>query len=198
MGLMTNRRRPPNPNGIPMTKPSAHTNTLGLVQPQNATPTAEAVLKRHGFDGEKLIAYASTIARREMSRKGSTLGDRHEDLIMFLVEAACRTAVKYDPDKATTTSYTFSSYLYDVMERRVPDFYRRKSEGFGDRRKGHDNRIALVERVDADIDADLFAKLIDDDQIARFQAAAESQGTPLGKWILDACETAWRTQAKAA
>ena len=104
---------------------------------------ADEALAAHGFDGDKLLAYAHTIARREMNRKGSTLGDRHQDLVMFLVEQGCRTAVKYDPDKSAST-YKFSSYVYDVMQRRVTDFYRRKGEGFGDKRRGQDNRVVLT------------------------------------------------------
>lgn len=158
-----------------------------------AIPTAAQALAAHGFDGDKLIAYASTIARREMTRTGSTLGDRHEDLVMYLVEVGCRTATRYNPSKSST-SYTFDSYIYDVMARRVTDFYRRKSEGFGDRRKGHDNRITLVDKIDIDHETDALANLVTDDQVDRYTQAAQRSGKGLSEWMLDtldvACEAA--------
>lgn len=105
---------------------------------------ADEVLAAHGFSGDKVMAYAHTIARKELNRTASTLGDRYDDLVLHLCEVGCRTAVKYNPDKSSSTGhYTFSSYLFDVMARRVPDFYRRKGEGFGDKRKGLNDRIVL-------------------------------------------------------
>lgn len=176
------------------------------------TPTAEQALKAHGFDGDKLIAYARTIARRELQRKGSTLGDRHEDLVMYLVELGCRKAVTYNPAKSSP-SYTFSSYLYDIMARRVPDFYRSKSEGFGDKRRNQHDRLhvtskpgqtsfstaAGVYRLHTDDDppsalvddqTDALARLIDQDTLTRYTKAAERAGLTLATWVHTTLEAA--------
>ena len=153
---------------------------------------ADEALAAHGFDGDKLLAYAHTIARREMDRKGSTLGDRHQDLVMFLVEQGCKTAVKYDAKKSSP-SYTFSSYVYDVMARRVPDFYRRKSEGFGDKRKGHDNRIVLSGgKAEYLPDGDDFSleEMASQDRIDVWKAKAATAGMPLVEWLYDLADRA--------
>ena len=131
---------------------------------------AEDVLTAHGFDGDKLLAYAQTIARHHVNRTASTLGDRHEDLVMHLVEVGLRTAVKYNPERSSSTGrYTFGSYIYDVMKRRVPDFYRKKAEGFGDKRKGHNDRIVLSGDPKYVETSDLLTEDFADDLIDRLE-----------------------------
>ena len=49
------------------------------------------------------------------------------------------------------------------MEERIPDYYRRRGEGFGDRRRGDDTRVVLMSEFDkdaADVDAQAFEQRV--------------------------------------
>ena len=48
------------------------------------------------------------------------------------------------PPERSGDAYTFASFVWDVLARRTTDFFRRKSEGFGDRRYGNHDRIVLA------------------------------------------------------
>lgn len=131
--------------------------------------TADQALRNNGFDGDKLLAYANTIARRQPG----TLGDRHEDLVMWLTEVGLKAALTYQPTKSRP-GYTFSSYIYDIMQTRVPDFYRRKSEGFGDERKGHNGRIVLTDEIDIDTEVEFPEQIrLDEERWARWRQASD-------------------------
>lgn len=130
---------------------------------------------------------------------------------MYLVELGCRKAVTYNPDKSSPT-YSFSSYLYDIMAQRVPDFYRSKAEGFGDKRRNQHDRIHMTSKPaqtsfntttgtyhlhtddddtrHTDDQTDTLAKLIDTDTLTRYTQAAERAGTTLANWIHDTLEAA--------
>ncbi len=126
---------------------------------------------------------ARTVARDYCRLKGATLGDRMEDLVSALAEEGLRVALKYDPARSGP-GYSFASYMYDKLYLAVePQFFRRKREGFGDRRYGSDGKIVLVDEFDdADPDVD-FEQLVDERRRARWQQAAIAEELTLSEWI---------------
>lgn len=118
-----------------------------------ATGAAERVLAAHGLGGAELLRMASAVAAKELQRRGAYLGDRHTDLISFLVVAGCRAAVTYDPDWPQMSygrngGNSLRSYLGDIMARRVGDFYRSRGEGFSDRRyKSHAELVPTTDEM---------------------------------------------------
>jgi len=157
------------------------------------TRTAEEALRDNGLDGLRLIKLAHRITQDAQRRAPAGLGGKYEDLHSFLVEQALRAALGYDP-ATSNAGYSFESYLCDVMEQRVPDWYRRKSEGFGDRRSGSDGRLVLsgdrmLEEADPDVD---FEKLVSERRVARYQRAAKFRGWSVEEWIMITLDAAWR------
>jgi hypothetical protein len=75
-------------------------------------------------------------------KTGASLGDRIDDMAQHLALTATRRALNYKPELNPNSSFT--SYLWDIMEPACIDYFRRKAEGHGDRRYGHDNRIDLA------------------------------------------------------
>jgi hypothetical protein len=112
---------------------------------------------------------------------------------MWLVEVALRTAIRYDPARSGN-GYKPESYLWDVLAQRLPDFYRRKSEGFGDRRYGNDSRIVLSAMDDdqPDLDSLDFEKLMSARRVARWQRAADAAGWQLSEFICISVDRASR------
>jgi DNA-directed RNA polymerase specialized sigma24 family protein len=104
--------------------------------------TAEQALAEHGLDGYRLLRLARRAADDAQRRAPAGLGGKYEDLVSFLVLQALEAAVRYGPEY-TRPGYSFASYLFDIMELRVTDWYRRKSEGFGDTRSGSNGRVEL-------------------------------------------------------
>ena len=104
--------------------------------------SGELALRKHGLTGEKLLRMAYAIANGYARRTGSGLDSRLDDLAQHLALTATRRALLYDPAKNPNS--TFTSYLWDIMEPACIDWHRRKAEGFGDRRYGHDNRVDLA------------------------------------------------------
>jgi hypothetical protein len=143
---------------------------------------ADAALREHGLDGERLLKIAHAVAQHELRTRTHHIGDRYDDLVSFLTEQGLNAAITYNP-ALSGHGYTFASYIFDVMARRVPDFFRRKSEGYGDRRYGNDNRVALTDTVDdPDPDAD-FDRILSERQLLRYQQAARIRGTGLEEWV---------------
>jgi DNA-directed RNA polymerase specialized sigma24 family protein len=102
------------------------------------------------------------------------IGDKREDLVSSLVEVGLLAATRYDPAKTNGGDH-FEGWLCKIMTHRCKDFFRKKSEGFGDRRYGNDNRIFLAgdtldDAPDSDVD---FGELISQRRLARWQAAAK-------------------------
>lgn len=93
------------------------------------------------MDGQRLLNMAYAVAHAYCRRTGSGLDTRIDDLAQHLALTASRRALLFDPARTTST---FASYLWDIMEPACIDWHRRKAEGFGDRRYGHDNRITLT------------------------------------------------------
>lgn len=130
------------------------TELIEILQSTTRTGSAEIALRAHGFDGDRLMRLARAVANDYCRKRGAVLGDRFDDLVSVLVLAGCKAATRYDPDRSGP-NYSFASFLWDKMELAVEgDFFRRKAEGFGDRRYGNDNRIALVGDVIEELSAD--------------------------------------------
>ena len=160
--------------------------------------SAELALRRHGFTGERLLNLARAVANSELRRKQSTLGDRYDDLVSWLSEVGLKGAITYDPTRHGD-DYTFSSYLWDIMERRVPDFYRRKGEGFGDRRYGNDNRLVLTDTSADEPDPDVdFDKLISERRLVLWQQAATAVNLTLAEYVVVTMDKASRQVLKTA
>ena len=159
--------------------------------------TAEQALHQHGLTGERLLKLAHRIATDAQHRAPAGLGGKYEDLVMFLCEQACVAAIRYDPT-TSGNGYTFSSYLCDVMELRITDFYRRKGEGFGDRRTGSDNRITLTANTD-DFDTDIdFEQLVSERRACTWHQAANTLNLPFTTWVVQTLDQAAARQLKRA
>ena len=104
--------------------------------------SGELALRKHGMDGQRLLNMAYAVANAYARRTGSGLDSRLDDLAQHLAVTAIRRALNYDTAKNPNS--TFASYLWDIMEPACIDWHRKKAEGFGDRRYGHDNRLMLT------------------------------------------------------
>lgn len=166
---------------------------------------AELALRRHGFTGERLQKLARKVANDSLRAKGATLGDRFDDLVSSLCVVGLRAALRYDPEM-TQAKYgknggePFSSYLADVMEHRVIDFYRAKGEGFGDRRYNNDGRLVLAgdtteDLVDLDFD---FGRLISEGRLIRWQLAAKLTEWSFEEFVVITLDRAARDLERAA
>lgn len=133
------------------------------------TAAAEAIAA-NGLDGPRVLGIARDVARNAANRIPYASQGTREDLISYLVEVAMVEAVRYDPQRSKP-GYSFASYLWDVMFLRVADFYRRKSEGFGDRRYGYDGRIVLKDDPWEDLEPELGGDPLEPD--TPLHAAAE-------------------------
>ena len=163
--------------------------------------TAEQALHQHGLNGDRLLKLAHRIAQDAQRQAPAGLGGKYEDLVSFLTLQALEAAIRYNPAQSGN-GYTFASYLCDIMERRVPDFYRRKSEGFGDsdRRSGADNRITLAgDTLDDHLDTDVdFDRLLSERRLSRYQRAATITGIDISEWIVITLDIAARHAEKHA
>ena len=162
--------------------------------------TADQILRQHGLNGDRLLKLARRIANDAQRQAPAGLGGKYEDLVSFLTLQALEAAIRYDPDKARP-GYSFSSYLCDIMERRVADFYRRKSEGFGDRRSGNDQRIILTgdtldEQPSAEWELDVYPA---EDDHRLWATAAGLIATPMHDWrhVNERCVMHWTRAAHA-
>jgi DNA-directed RNA polymerase specialized sigma24 family protein len=154
------------------------------------TVTADHALRQHGLNGDRLLKLARRIANDAQKQAPAGLGGKYEDLVSFLTLQALEATIRYNPDRAKP-GYTFASYLCDIMERRVPDFYRRKSEGFGDRRSGNDQRVILAgDTMDDEPDHTVNWANVFDEPTEKAQAhahrlwaqAAGTISTPMHDW----------------
>jgi hypothetical protein len=160
--------------------------------------TAEEALAEHGLNGDRLMKLARRIASDAQRRAPAGLGGKYEDLVGFLTLQALEAAVRYDPAKSGN-GYSFTSYLCDVMELRVDDFYRRKSEGFGDRRHGNDQRIVLVGDYAEDFDAEVdFDGLLSERRMQAWHRAAERLDMPFREWVVQTLDQGAAWQARVA
>lgn len=114
--------------------------------------SGELALRSMGLTGERLLRMAYAVAHTYARRTGSGLNERIDDLAQHLALTATRRALNYQPH--LNPGSTPTSYLFDIMEPACIDWHRRKAEGFGDRRYGHDNRLVLTDFTDDATDYD--------------------------------------------
>ena len=153
-----------------------------LDRPTPDTRTATDALAAIGLNGPALLRIANRIANDYTRRTGATLGDKHEDFTMHLVETGLKAALRYNPALAQGEQGT--SFVWKIMERRCDDFFRSKAQGFGDRRYGNDNRLVLTdqtEEFDHNID---FDNLLSERRAVRWHQAAGLVDTPISEWIV--------------
>lgn len=142
--------------------------------------SGELALRRHGMTGERLLNMAYAVANAYCRKTGATLGDRIHDMAQHLALTATRRALNYKPE--LNKSSTFASYLWDIMEPACIDYFRRKAEGHGDRRYGHDNRIDLAGDTITEIAAQEEPASDDGEPGTRWRYAA---------WLVQQPFTAW-------
>lgn len=158
---------------------------------------------RHGFTVERLQKLARKVANDALRLRGATLGDRFEDLVSRLQMVGLQATLRYDPQRqhskyGSNGGEPFASYIADLMDLRVDDYFRSKSEGFGDRRAGNDNRIVLTDDPDpADHDTD-FEDLVDERRRARWQQAATTRKMSLSEFIVTTLDIASEQIVEAA
>jgi hypothetical protein len=156
-------------------------------------------LMRHGFTPERLMKLSRKIANDALRLRGATLGDRFEDLVSRLQIVGMEAAWKYDPTRrhesyGSNGGEPFVSYLSDVMNHRVDDMFRSKSEGFGDRRRGFDNMVDLNEDPDP-ADGTEFEKLVDDRRRVRWNYQAKLDGQEFDEWMVSVLDAALSPEA---
>lgn len=161
-----------------------------------AERTSEDMLLEHGLNGDRLMKLAHRIASDAQQRAPAGLGGKYEDLVGFLCVQALEAVVRYDPAKSGP-GYSFSSWVCDIMEQRVMDFYRRKSEGFGDRRHGNDQRLVLAGDDTEDFDAEVdFEALLSERRMVVWHQAAERIGLPFTEWVVQTLDQAAARQVR--
>lgn len=150
---------------------------------------SEMALELIGFDGERLLRLANRVANDVIAGRvvGISaiphIGDKRDDLVSAMAERGLRVAIRYDASLTNGNGDHAQSYIAKHMEHTARDFFRKKSEGFGDRRYGNHDRLVLTD-VDDDPDPDVdFDKVISERKLARWQAAAEVVGMTLVEWV---------------
>jgi len=156
---------------------------------------------RHGFTTERLMKLSRKIANDALRLRGATLGDRFDDLVSRLQIVGLQAALRYDPYRhhasyGSNGGDPFTSYISDLMGKRVDDYFRSKAEGFGDRRRGFDDMVDLNDDPDP-ADGTEFEKLVDDRRRTRWQFQANSEGEDLDRWIVRVLDAALSAEALA-
>ena len=83
------------------------------------------MLREHGLDGDRLCAFVYRCLRSNLNRRGAYLSEeRFEECLDYLVLVAVATAAKYDPSRSRPGTYKFESYVWDILERRIIDWWR--------------------------------------------------------------------------
>ena len=166
----------------------------------------ELALRRHGFTSERLMGLASTVAASGLRRRGATLGDRFEDLVSRLVKVGLEATLRYDPELqhmayGRNGGDPFRGYLSDVMDRRIDDYFRSRSEGFSDRRYKNYGEVTPTDEIEqqrAEVE-DAIEKLDSAANVDWYGSAAEAEGLKLHDWIVRALnERASRTVTRPA
>lgn len=161
----------------------------------------ELALRRHGFTSERLTRLAQKIANDALRLRGASLQDRFDDLVSRLVIVGLQQAIKYDPQRehvkyGRNGGEPFASYVADVMDRRVDDYFRSKAEGFGDRRYGNDNRVVLTDELDTTEQTN-FDFVLDIERV-KWQKAAQAVNQDLDQWMVNALNRAANDTLRAA
>jgi excisionase family DNA binding protein len=152
-------------------------------------PTADEVLRAHGFSGDRLLKLARKIANDKLARLGGFMHEqRLEDLVGFLALQGVQAALRYDPERAharygSRGGDPFASWLADILDHGVTDWYRSKAEGGGDRRYNNDNRLVLDGDMGYEEPGDAFEREFDlrrAEQGVDFEEAEADLGHGLG------------------
>lgn len=156
----------------------------------------ELVLRRHGFTTEKLMRMAESIAVVGLKRRGAALGDRFDDLVSRLTMVGLQAALRYDPQRehlayGRNGGDPFRGYLADIMDKRIDDYFRSRSEGFSDRRYKNYGEVTPTEQVDGDADhqhavEEAIERLDSVANLEWYTEAAEAEGIPLHDWVIRA------------
>lgn len=151
-------------------------------------PTAEERLLELGFDGQRLRALTYAIAHRYCQKTNTNLDVRIDDLAQHLALTACRRTLAYRPELNRRS--TFASYLYDILEPACIDFFRRKGEGFQDRRYyGVEPRVELAGDLQALDEGDGYLEVDVTLEEAAAQLAAERGLSSSAVWALEEVAT---------
>jgi DNA-directed RNA polymerase specialized sigma24 family protein len=102
----------------------------------------DETLRARGLSGARLLGIARDVANDAARRSPYCSEATRQALTSYLTEVALRETLRYDATRSGE-GYSFPSYVWDILNLRVSDFYRRKSEGFGDKRSGSANRVTL-------------------------------------------------------
>jgi hypothetical protein len=153
----------------------------------------ELALLRHGYTVERLMHLARKVAADGTRRRGAALGDRFDDLVSRLQLAGMQAALRFDPTRQHN-SYgmnggdPFTSYASDIMDKRIDDFFRRRSEGFSDRRYGNFGVVTPTDEIEqqrAEVE-DAIEHLDSTANVVWYSEAAEQEDMSLGAWIVRA------------
>ena len=83
------------------------------------------MLREHGLDGDRLHALVYRCLQSNLNRRGAFLAEeRFADCLDYLVLVAVATAAKYDPTRSRPGTYSFTSYVWDILEKRIIDWWR--------------------------------------------------------------------------
>ncbi len=83
------------------------------------------MLREHGLDGDRLHALVYRCLQSNLNRRGAYLAEeRFADCLDYLVLVAVATAAKYDPTRSRPGTYSFTSYVWDILEKRIIDWWR--------------------------------------------------------------------------
>jgi len=150
----------------------------------------ELALRRHGFTTERLMGLSQKVALEGLRKRGATLGSRFEDLVSRLTIVGLQASLRYDPEREHLSygrngGKPFGSYVSDLMEKRIDDYFRSKAEGFGDRRYGNDGRIQLSAAVEEDGDPEIvFDKALAERRLQEWEAAARLSAMSLADFVV--------------
>lgn len=153
----------------------------------------ELALRRHGFTTDRLMHLARKVAADGCRRRGAAVGDRFEDLVSRLQIAGLRATMKFDPEREHVAygrngGDPFTSYVADVMDHGIDDFFRSRAEGFSDRRYGNYAEVTptdTIEQQRADVE-DAIERLDSSANLDWYTQAADAEGLPLHDWIIRA------------
>jgi hypothetical protein len=153
----------------------------------------ELALRRHGFTTERLMHLARKVAADGCRKRGAALGDRFDDLVSRLQLAGLQAALRYDPERehrgyGSNGGDPFTSYVADVMDRRIDDHFRSRSEGFSDRRYGNYGEVTPTDQIEqqrADVE-DAIANMDSAANLDWYAQAAAAEGLKLTDWVVRA------------
>lgn len=126
-----------------------------------------------------------------MRRRNATLGDRFDDLVSRLTAAGLQAALNYDPRRPHATygrngGDPFTSYISDLMDKRIDDFFRSRSEGFADKRYRTYGEVIPTDQIEQQpVDPEDVVEQLDGRAMMNaYESAANAEQLPLADWIV--------------